>query len=90
LRVARWEKETGAVAIPPGTYVPSTGTESRKLTVDLGRFSGPVTARWYNPTTGRWTIVNDVPLPNRGFHSFDTPGDNGSKCNDWVLVLGVR
>ena len=34
------------------TYIPSTGTQSRTLTVDLSRFSGPVTARWYNPTNG--------------------------------------
>jgi len=45
------------------TYIPSTGTESRTITVDLGRFSGPVTARWYNPTSGRWTIINQAPLP---------------------------
>ena len=34
------------------TYIPSTGTESRKLTVDLTQFSGPITARWYNPADG--------------------------------------
>ncbi len=72
------------------TYIPSTGTESRTMTVDLGRFSGPVAARWYNPANGRWTIINQAPLPNRDFHSFRTPGDNGSKSNDWVLVLEVR
>ena len=66
------------------TYIPSTGTESRTMNVDLERFSGPVTARWYNPTSGRWTIIDQAPLPNRDFHSFHTPGDNGSKSNDWV------
>ena len=35
------------------TYIPSTGTESRKLTVDLKQFPGPITARWYNPADGR-------------------------------------
>ena len=56
------------------TYVPSTGTESRKLTVDLAQFSGPITARWYNPADGRWTSINDAPLPNRGLHAFQHAG----------------
>jgi hypothetical protein len=72
------------------TYIPSTGTESRKVTMNLSRFSGPITARWYNPTDGRWTAVNDVPLHNQGSHDFHTPGDNGTRTNDWVLVLQVR
>ncbi len=72
------------------TYVPSTGTESRKLTVDLAQFSGPITARWYNPADGRWTSIQDAPLPNRGLHPFITPGDNGNRTNDWLLVLEVR
>ena len=75
------------------TYIPSTGTESRSLTIDLARFSGPITARWYNPTSGHWTTINDVPLANRGshtFHTFKTPGDNGTKTNDWLLVLEAR
>lgn len=38
----------------------------------------------------RRPIINDVPLPNRGFHSLRTPGDNGTRTNDRVLVLEVR
>jgi hypothetical protein len=72
------------------TYIPSTGVQSRELTVDLGQFSGPVTARWYNPTDGRYTAAADGPLPKRGTHTFRTPGDNGTKTNDWLLVLQVR
>jgi hypothetical protein len=72
------------------TYVPSTGTQSRTLTVDLGRFTGPVTARWYNPTDGRYTATSDAPLPNRGPHTLRTPGDNGTRTNDWLLILQVR
>jgi hypothetical protein len=72
------------------TYIPSTGTESRKLTVDLAKFSGPITARWYNPADGRWRSGYDGSLPNRGSHPFGTPGDNGTRTNDWLLVLEVR
>jgi hypothetical protein len=72
------------------TYVPSTGTGSRALTVDLGQFAGPVRARWCNPASGRSRAVGDVLLPNRGPRTLRTPGDNGTKTNDWLLVLGVR
>jgi hypothetical protein len=69
------------------TYIPSTDRQSRALTVDLGQFSGPVTAHWYNPTDGRYTAISDAPLPNRDTHTFRTPGDNGTKSNDWLLIL---
>jgi hypothetical protein len=72
------------------TYVPSTGIESRELAVDLSQFSGPVSARWYNPTDGRWTTINETPLPNRATQTYRTPGDNGTKTNDWLLILEVR
>ncbi len=69
------------------TYVPSTGTKSRALMVDLTSFSGAVTARWYNPTNGRFTTTDGSPLTNHGTHVFHTPGDNGTGTNDWVLIL---
>lgn len=72
------------------TYVPSTGTDSRALAVDFGRFPGPVAARWYNPADGRFTAIGDVPHPNRRTHAFRTLGDNGAKANDWLLILEVR
>jgi hypothetical protein len=64
------------------TYVPSTGVRPRELTVDLGTFSGAVTARWDNPAEGSYRAITDVALPNRGRHTFRTPGDNGTKAND--------
>ncbi len=72
------------------TYIPSTGTDSRALTVDLAQFSGPITARFYNPATGQWIAMTGEPLPNRGRHSLHTPGDNGTGTNDWILALEVR
>ena len=69
------------------TYIPSTGSERRNLTVRLGQFAGPVKARWYNPTDGRYTAVVDMPGPDRDARVFRTPGDNGTKTNDWLLIL---
>ncbi len=71
------------------TYVPSTGTDARELTVNTAPFPGPVSVRWFNPTTGHFTGAGGPPLPNRGRHRLRTPGDNGAQANDWVLVLEV-
>jgi hypothetical protein len=76
-----------AARTPDGTlaiaYVPS----SRTVTVDLSKFSGSVTARWYDPTTGTFTSIADSPFTNAGNQQFTTPGTNGDGQDDWVLVL---
>jgi len=69
------------------TYIPSTDTGTRELTVDAAQFSGPIAPRWFNPTTGDFIKAEPTPLPNRGLHRLHTPGDNGTRANDWVLVL---
>ncbi len=71
-------------------YVPSTGTESRTITVNMTSLSGAFNARWYNPTNGRYTDIAASPLANTGAGTFKTPGDNGTGANDWVLVLETR
>jgi hypothetical protein len=80
-----------AAATPDGklamVYVPATGREGRDFTVDLGRLSGPVTSLWFNPTNGETKPLANTALANRGTHQFQTPGDNGTKTNDWLLVL---
>jgi hypothetical protein len=72
------------------TYLPSTGTHSRELTVDTAAFVGPVLTRWYNPANGGFAPIKDPPLPSHGRHRLSSPGDNGAKANDWVLVLDAR
>ncbi len=64
-------------------YVPST----RSVTVDLTRMSGPVKARWYDPTNGTFTAIGAAPLANEPSVSLQTPGDNADAKGDWVLVL---
>jgi hypothetical protein len=68
-------------------YIPSTGTGARTITVDMAKLSGPTKARWYNPTTGTYAVINGSPLANTASREFATPGDNGTGTNDWVLVL---
>lgn len=69
------------------TYLPSTGSGARELTIATGRIAQPVTARWYNPASGRFTEVEGSPFTDRRNHRLTTPGDNGTGANDWVLVL---
>ncbi|HXG22423.1 MAG TPA: DUF4038 domain-containing protein [Methylomirabilota bacterium] len=64
-------------------YVPS----ARTLTVDMSKLSGPVAARWYDPTRGAFTGMAGSPLANAGFRNFTTPGRNADGDEDWVLVL---
>jgi hypothetical protein len=72
------------------TYFPSTGTVAREFTLDTVAFAGPVVARWFNPTDGSFTPMQGSPLPNRGKFHLSTPGANGAKANDWVLVVQVQ
>ena len=68
-------------------YVPSTGTDGRDLIVDLRLFPGPVTARWFNPADGRYTLIAGSPFGNAAPRQFTTPGNHGAGDNDWLLVL---
>src|SRR5207245_1194727 len=74
----------GSLAI---TYTPVATT----LTVNMTKFSGQVSARWYDPSKGIFQpAVNGTAFfPNTGTQAFTTPGTNSDGNNDWVLVLSV-
>jgi hypothetical protein len=36
------------------------------LTIDLAQLSGPVTARWYDPTNGAYSTIAGSPFANDG------------------------
>ena len=63
------------------------------LTINMSKFSGPVTARWYDPTTGNFTATSctsTAPCANVATMNFATPAGShtdGTNANDWVLVL---
>jgi hypothetical protein len=57
------------------------------ITADMSRFSGKVSARWYDPTDGTYRIVPGSPFPNNGLRQFATLGKNRGGDADWVLVL---
>ncbi|HWV98477.1 MAG TPA: DUF4038 domain-containing protein [Candidatus Acidoferrum sp.] len=64
-------------------YMPSL----RPLKIDLSQLSGPVTARWYDPSTGRFSPIKGSPFPNSGQSYFIPPGNNADGDGDWLLVL---
>jgi Putative collagen-binding domain of a collagenase len=62
----------------------------RPVQVDMSKLSGPVQARWYDPTKGSYVPVIDSPFAAAGTRSFSPPGSNASGDDDWVLVLSSR
>lgn len=79
-----------AASTPDGrlalAYVPS----ARTVTVDLSVLAGPVTARWFDPTTGTYVAIAGSPMPNSGPWSFTTPGLHADGAGDWILVLDAQ
>mgnify|MGYP000206360784 CR=1 FL=1 len=59
----------------------------RSFTVDLAKLRGPVTARWFDPTSGEFKPAAGSPLAAGSRHDFAPPGKNGAGETDWVLVL---
>jgi hypothetical protein len=65
------------------TYCP----KHTMLTVAMNRFSGAVTARWYDPSAGTYQTIAGSPFANTATHKFAMPGNNSDGDPDWVLVL---
>jgi len=66
-------------------YLPSLGT----ITVNMARFSGTVTAQWYDPSNGTFTAIAGSPFSNAATHQFTPLGNNSTGYGDWVLVLAA-
>ena len=59
----------------------------RTITVDMSKLASVATARWYDPTNGKYTDIDDSPFANTGSRKFTPPRSNSSGDGDWVLVL---
>jgi len=73
--------------VPDGSLAVIYDPAGNALTVNLAKFSGPVTAGWYDPSNGTYTSIAGSPFANAGSHVFSTPGKNHDAQSDWVLVL---
>jgi hypothetical protein len=67
-------------------YMPSL----RPLKVDLSRLSGPVTARWYDPSCGKFSPINGSPFGASGKREFTPLGNNADGDGDWLLILEAK
>jgi len=74
----------GSLAI---SYLP---TMSVPVTVDMSQFSGPVRARWFDPSNGSFRSIKGSPFASSGEREFLPPGLNRDKDPDWVLILQVE
>ena len=61
-----------------------------EITAEMSKFSGGVTARWYDPTNGTYQDISGSPFPIPGSRQFSAPGINSADSSDWVLVLETQ
>jgi hypothetical protein len=67
-------------------YVPTI----RTLTVDMSKLSGPVTARWFDPANGTYSLISGSPFCNTGTRNFTPSGNNSDGDGDWILLLEIE
>ena len=96
--VARLNAYTKLGLVSRNTFAPAARTAdgtlavaylptSRTVTVAMSTLSGPVTGRWFDPTSGSYIPITGSPFANVGSHDFQPPGINKAGDDDWVLVL---
>jgi hypothetical protein len=69
-------------------YIPPTSKPSTPFTVDLAALAGLPIARWFDPSSGKYTDISLGSLPRRGTAAtFTAPGRNATSTTDLVLVL---
>jgi hypothetical protein len=67
-----------------GSFVIAYTPRGRTFSVIMDKITGKkVTARWYDPRTGKWSEIGE--FPNTGVREFAAPS-KGDR-DDWVLVL---
>jgi len=76
-----------AASTTDGTLAMAYLPDIRKVTIDMSKLSGQVTARWFDPSNAVFTGIGS--FANSGTQAFTPPGNNGDGDGDWVLVLEV-
>ena len=76
-------------ASPDGTLAISYLPAGQTITVNLATFSGPVTARWFDPTNNTFAPAKGSPFNNNGAIQLAPGGNDSEGTSDWVLVLTV-
>jgi hypothetical protein len=76
-----------AASTPDGRLAIAYMPTVRTITVNLAKFSGAVTARWYDPSSGNYSSIAGSPFSNTGTRTFTPSGNNADGDGGWVLVL---
>ena len=79
-----------AAATADGTLAIAYLPTSRTVTVEMSKFAGTVTARWYDPASGGYLTVPGSPFDNSGARQFSPPGLNSDGDDAWILLLEVN
>jgi hypothetical protein len=64
-------------------YLPTNHTVS----VNLGRLSGDVIARWFDPTDGSVKEIEGSPFPKGTKRDFTPPDKNAAEESHWILLM---
>ncbi len=77
-----FSKDEGLAIIYLPTY--------RTISVNMQRFKSPVVAKWFDPSTGKYTVVPGT-FKNNASSYFTPPSRiNGKSFDDWVLILETK
>ncbi|HEX4159243.1 MAG TPA: DUF4038 domain-containing protein [Rhizomicrobium sp.] len=79
-----------AAATPDGKLALAYLPDIRKVTIDMAKFAGAVTAQWFDPTNDTFQTISGSPFQNTGTQNFTPPGNNVAGDADWVLDLEVE
>jgi hypothetical protein len=74
-------------SVPDGSLAVVFMPTQRTVSVAASKFSGPLTAYWYDPTSGKSALISGSPFHNRNDLQFTPPGNNAGGQGDWVLFL---
>lgn len=88
-RVSQSDYSTAAKT-PDGSYAVLYMPMPRTVTVNMTDLKGPVTAKWFDPTNGKYQEIQGSPFQNSGSRRFTPPGMNHAREGDWVLLLKAR
>jgi hypothetical protein len=74
-----------AAASVDGTWAVAYIFDGRQINVDLARLASPVSARWFDPSSGTYSDIAGSPFESGGQQALDPPG-----ASEAVLLLEAK
>jgi hypothetical protein len=79
-----------AASTADGSCALAFTTGGKSLVADLGNLKGPLSASWFDPSSGELKPIQGKPFTATGSREFAPPGNNAAGDTDWVLLLKVK